>query len=172
MAKGLLKVTAGGAVRDRQRARRAVGTLRSRRVAPATLTRYKAALALLYQWLELAHPLPFGSVNTLVQHVADFLELLWHSGAPKGRAGDLLSGLQLELPAFRGRLQEPWSLYKTWTKLELPTRTVPAPWVVLATWVEWCLSRGKLQDALALWLGFDGLLRASELTNLLVQDVQ
>eukprot|EP00971_Amphidinium_carterae_P348898 6490729-Amphidinium_carterae.1 len=157
--------------RDRKRARLEVGTLRSRRVAPATLKRYKEALALFNQWLRLSHLQPFQRVHLLVQYIADFLELLWHSGAPKGKAGDLLSSLQLHLPASRGRLQEPWALYKTWTKLELPTRTVPLPWVVVATWINWCLSQGRLRDALALWLGFDALLRASELTNLLVQDV-
>eukprot|EP00971_Amphidinium_carterae_P193785 3845020-Amphidinium_carterae.1 len=66
------------------------------------------------------------SMEQLVLYTATYIEYLWDSGAGKAAAGDVLSALQFKVPLLKSRLTDCWQLLTVWSRVELPTRTVPS----------------------------------------------
>eukprot|EP00971_Amphidinium_carterae_P211388 4194179-Amphidinium_carterae.1 len=151
--------------------RRGLGTLRDLQLAPATLKRYQQALKNFWQWLATCYPQDFQSVEKMVQLTATYIEYLWDAGEGRAAAGDILSALQFRIPLLKNRLTDCWRLLTVWSRVELPTRTVPLPEVVLDAFVQQCMLHNKWRLGAAFHVAFHALLRASEVVTLRVGDV-
>eukprot|EP00971_Amphidinium_carterae_P084020 1663064-Amphidinium_carterae.1 len=161
----------GKTAADRRVRRRELGTLRELQLAPATLRRYHQALKKFWHWLGTCYPHEFKSVEQMVQLTATYIEFLWDAGEGRASAGDILSALQFRIPLLKNRLTDCWRLLIVWSRVELPTRTVPLPAVVLDAFVQQCMLHNKWRLGAALHVAFHALLRASEVVTLRVGDV-
>ena len=113
---------------EKQRAidRRALGSLRSLTVQPATKIRYTKAVQQFLIFLNsegLQLPTKRQALDLLV---CEYLEHLWITGKGRGLACDTLAGLQDRDPHIRGNLPGAWRLLKSWHVNEIPSR---APWL-------------------------------------------
>ena len=80
--------------------------------------------------------------------------------------GDMLSGLHHFAPWLRGELKSSWRLFRLWRRVEKPAQAPPLPEGIVVAMVGRCLELGQLDMAVAICLGFWGLLRTGELLQL------
>eukprot|EP00971_Amphidinium_carterae_P352027 6492388-Amphidinium_carterae.2 len=160
----------GKTAAERRVLRRGLGTLRDLQLAPSTRKRYDQALQQFWGWLETCYPSELLSVDQLVEFAAN-MEFLWDAGEGRAAAGDILSALQFRVPLLKPRLTDCWRLLTVWSRIELPSRTVPLPELILDAFVEYCMLHGKWKLGAAFHVAFHTLLRASEIVALCVRDV-
>ena len=148
---------------QRKADRRALGSLQSLVVAPATHTRYFQAVSRFLEFLQL-HGYPYPSSFTLLDaKVCEFIEYLWHNGEPKSFASDCLSGLGHFLPSVKKHMVGGWRLHGSWTRAELPARAIPFTPVMLYALAQRAFELRWEDVAVLLLLGFDRFARTGEL---------
>ena len=89
-----------------------------------------------------------------------------------GTVGDALCGLQFYWPETKGQLRGSWRLYKTWRKLEIPTRAPPMPAYIARAFTSYLVSIQDFTMAFLISLGFHTYLRTGEILNLQFKDLQ
>ena len=149
-------------------ARRAIGPLSSAIITKSTQTRYEFAVRWFFAWLRaLQQPVPCTLLD-FDDQVAQCVEAAWQEGESRSLVGDLLSGLSHFFNPLRSRLPSGWRLWSAWGRLELPARA----WPLLPDQLDaicWVAAQWDLIDvAIALWVGFDALLRTAEFVGLRV----
>eukprot|EP00438_Fugacium_kawagutii_P034925 Skav206386 [mRNA] locus=scaffold834:537491:538219:- [translate_table: standard] len=80
-----------------------------------------------------------------------------------------MSALKRFYPHLRHRLPIASQFYRNWTKAYIPVRATPLAWTLLEAMMGYALYHNQLRMALLLGLGFDAMLRTSEMLNLTVQ---
>ena len=122
-------------------------------------------------WLDargLAMP---NDVLLLDGYASDYAEELWHEGEGKQLLSDLISSLCCHLKFLKGHLPDAWAQYKTWCRLELPTRATPLTADMLLAMTGAAIENNLLSFGAALWLGFQAMLRTGELVKLRLADI-
>ena len=157
---------AGRSQRERQR-RRAGVRLRDFSITPKTKARYESAVAQLLPYLEAQK-----SLSDLDSVVAEWVELQWTRGAPLTSISDCLCGLHFFWPEWRGLLRESWRLFKSWRRVEVPSRAPPLPAVLARAFVARAVHLNHLRMAALLSLGYHALLRTGELLQLQFRDIE
>ena len=102
----------------------------------------------------------------------EWVEQQWESGCTLGAVGDALCGLQFYWPESKGQLRGSWRLYKTWRKLEIPTRAPPIPSFIVQAFVRTLVDSGDYTFAFLIALGFHAYLRTGEILSLQFKDLQ
>jgi len=136
----------GRSKEERVAQRKQLGSLQSLTVQPATKKRYNAAIDKFLVFLKgenLVLPRQRGQLDQLT---CEYLEHLWSQGEGRALASDTIAGLQDFDPRLKGNLPCAWRLLKVWHTHEIPNR---APLF-----------------ALALLLGFYGMMRTGEVLGL------
>ena len=149
--------------RDARHVRRQeLGKLQDLVVKPQTRRRYEHAMRLFFEflrWNKIALPSHPEEVDRVA---SSYIEELWEEGDSRYLAQDTLSALQHFEPQLKRRLLQSWRLIKAWQKFEVPTRAPPLTSTTLAVLAGWMHSHMP-ELALALMLGFHGLLRTGDL---------
>lgn len=166
MPRNIPRVLLAGRTREERRRNRAGVNLRAFTIAAATRQRYEAAV---YQVLPLLEEHGLQDVDLLI---CDYLELAWCRGESVNSVADCLSGLQFFLPELRGQLRASWRLFRSWRRIEVPSRAPPiTPYLVKAV-VARAVALNEISFATLVSLGFHALLRTGELLALQFQDIQ
>ena len=163
LPQGLL---AGRTRADRQR-RRAGLRLRDFSITAKTRLRYESAVARLIPFLE-SQP----SLDHLDEIVSDWVEYQWAKGEPLTLIADSLSGLHFYWPEVKGTLREAWRLFKSWRRIEHPTRAPPLTPLLARAFVARAVHQGDVLTATLIALGFHALLRTGELLALRYRDIE
>jgi len=160
------QVTDARAKKARQAARAHIRSLLHLVIQPATAARYRSAITRFAEWRKQLLLPPLASIVALDENISVYIDHLWQEGDPRGYAGDLLSGLQHQIPALRGQLPSGWRLLTAWRKAELPTRATPFTLFLVQAAAGYFMGIGKKGQALGLLLGFHALLRTGELQQI------
>lgn len=167
MARSLPRVLLAGRSR-RQRLRNRAGIrLRDFSITAKTRARYEAAVARLLPFME-AQP----SLDDLDGILCDWIELQWTRGEPLGYIADALSGLHHYWPELKGRLREAWRLFKSWRRIEVPTRAPPITPLLVRAFISKAFDDNNLSFGVLLAVGFHCLLRTGELLSLRFADIE
>lgn len=102
---------------------------------------------------------------------AEYLDMLFQEGDPISYAGHLVSALKRFHPNLRHLLPITTQFYRNWTKTYVPVRATPMAWTLLEAMVGYAEEHKMRSMALLLGLGFDGMLRTSEMLALTYQHV-
>ena len=143
--------------RARQHARRNI-KLRDVGISAKTQERYYLAVSKVYKVIQ-------NCCNTaeMDEKIADWIETVFHTGAPLNIVSDGLSGLHYFLPQTRRKLSMSWKLFGIWRRLEVPSRAPPSTEDICWAMISRCLQKGDFSMASLLGLGFDCFLRTGEL---------
>lgn len=144
--------------RHRLKQRRGIA-LEDRGITERTRVRYYLAVRKVLPLLE-ATSLDYDDALTL------WIEQQYDNGEPITGIGDALSGLHHFAPWLRQNLRRSWRMFRLWRKVEKPNQAPPLPESILLAFVGRCLELGDLDMAVALNLGYYGLLRTGEILNL------
>lgn len=157
---------AGKSQAERRRLRAGI-RLRDYTITEKTRARYSAAVSKLLPFLE-AQP----ELSQLDSVISEWIELEWVRGTPLCHIADALSGLHHFWPEIKGKLREAWRLFKSWRRIEQPSRAPPITAVLVRAFVGKAVLSNQLAFATLLALGFHGLLRTGELLNLQFRDLE
>ena len=98
--------------------------------------------------------------------LAEFLQVLYQDGAPKGDAGGVLSAVQDKSPRLKKQLPMSQRTVRAWDSLEPNELRTPWPVGLLQAVCTIAFLTGHLDDAMAFYLAFHCLLRPGEFTIL------
>ena len=156
---------------ERKEVRQKLGPLRHLRIQATTERRYVLAYGRVCQFLTLQCLLPIVDLMALDSATSRYVECCWEEGDPKNYASDALAGLQYFLPCCKGNLPLSWGLVAAWQRHELPGRALPFTPEVLAAVCGALLIMGFPRFAAGCVMGFNVMLRTSELESLTAADV-
>ena len=164
------RIFEGATPQERAQKRQALGTLKQLTVQPSTRHRYEKAVDNFLLFLK-NNNLSLPSERDLLDPlVCDYLEHLWSSGAGRALASDTVAGLQDFHPKLRHKLPGSWRLLKTWAINEAPNRAPPLPEHVVHAMCGWACFHGHYSFGVSLLVGFYGMLRTGEITNIRKSD--
>jgi hypothetical protein len=98
--------------------------------------------------------------------LAEFLQVMYQDGAPKGDAGGVLSAVMDKSPRLKKQLPTSQRIVRAWDSLEPSELRTPWPVGLLQAICAIAFLTGHLDDAMAFYLAFHCLLRPGELTIL------
>ena len=144
--------------------------LLARAFAPSTLTKYVSAVRDFVVWCveQGEDPVDMPSLDDLL---TDYLHHLYESGAGRAAANCTYYGLIAQLPTLKHNLPTSLLVLRAFARLKPSVSYPPLTWeLTVAIAVQLC-RHGWRHAAIAALLGFDCLLRISELVGLHVDDV-
>ena len=160
------RVLLAGKTRDERRRLRAGVSLRSFTISQGTRRRYESAVGLILPFLE-EHGL-----SDCDQLVSEWVECQWVRGESVNVIADCLSGLHFFLPELKGALRQSWRLFRSWRRIEAPSRAPPLTPELVKAIVARAVDQNHLAFATMVAIGFHALLRTGEFLALQFQDVE
>eukprot|EP00438_Fugacium_kawagutii_P007015 Skav233751 [mRNA] locus=scaffold1792:258064:264229:- [translate_table: standard] len=157
---------AGRSQAERRRLRAGI-RLRDYTISEKTRARYSSAVAKLLPFLECQPDL-----TQIDQVISEWIELEWVRGTPLCHIADALSGMHHFWPELKGRLREAWRLFKSWRRIETPTRAPPITAIIVRAFIGRAVLNNQLAFATLVAIGFHGLLRTGELLALQFRDLE
>lgn len=154
----LPRVLLAGRSRQQRCRNRAGIRLRDFSITAKTRARYTSAVARLLPFLE-AQP----ALDDLDGILCDWVEQQWARGEPLGHIADALSGLHHFWPEMKGRLREAWRLFKSWRRIEVPSRAPPITCPLIRAFIAKAMESDDVTLATLLAIGFHCLLRTGEI---------
>eukprot|EP00438_Fugacium_kawagutii_P009174 Skav206215 [mRNA] locus=scaffold1844:512197:519913:- [translate_table: standard] len=144
------------ALKRARRKRRQGLSLEDRGITASTRSRYYTAVRRVLPILE-------NSTADEDESLAMWIEDQYSEGEGITYVGDALSGLHHYCPQLRGRLSKSWRLFKLWRRIEKPAQAPPLPQSFAEAMISREIELGDLDMAVAIALGFFGMLRTGEL---------
>eukprot|EP00435_Cladocopium_sp_Y103_P016983 s2158_g4.t1 len=168
MTKGFLpRVVLAGRTQEDRRRRRAGIRLRDFTISAQTRRRYEAAVGRVLPFLE-AQP----NLDDLDSILVEWIELQWVKGEALTYIADCLSGLHFFWPELKGLLRQAWRMFKSWRRIETPSRAPPLTIALAKAFVAKGVADNNLPLAALVAIGFHGMLRTGELLNLRYGDIE
>ena len=132
---------------------------------PRTLRAYRQALD---RFLHFSNKrrLPLRRTKALDKELAEFIDTSYQEGEPISYAGHLLSAIKRFHPQLRLCLPRSSQYFRNWQRCYTPSRALPASWDLVEGMMGLAFHNGNDTFALLLALGFNCLLRTSELLSL------
>jgi len=140
-------------------------------VKPTTAKRYNAALLEFVAWCDLCGEKP-TTVHDFDEMLMDYLHEIYeqYEGKGKSKANCTLFGILNRMPYLKGQLHSSFQVMRAWSKLSVGKSYPPITWE-LAVMVAVQMTRaGLVRYGIGVLVGFDCLLRVSELCGLLITD--
>ena len=132
---------------------------------PRTLRAYRTALDRFLKHVQRKR-LSISKPWKLDQQVAEFIDLSYQEGEPMSYSGHLLSALKRFHPALRLELPIASQYFRNWQRCYVPSRALPAHWELVEAMMGLAHAQGFHEFALLLALGFNAMLRTSEMLSL------
>eukprot|EP00438_Fugacium_kawagutii_P035450 Skav216631 [mRNA] locus=scaffold1255:7240:22746:+ [translate_table: standard] len=167
MVKSVPRVVIAGRTQQARRRHRAGIHLRDYTITEQTRKRYQFAVNRLLPFLE-----DQSDLSALDEIISEWIEMEWAKGTPLSYIADALSGLHHYWPQLRGSLRECWRLFKSWRRIETPSRAPPLTCQLARAFVAKAVGIDRLALATLIALGFHGLMRTGELLQLTFQDIE
>jgi hypothetical protein len=136
-----------------------------------TLQRYQSALEAFLSWCDTKR-LRASSDADVDDALCSYFHSLFHTGEGLHHATYALYGLYNDKPRLRGVMKEAEAALKGWRKVEPVHRRPPMNWEVAVAIAMWMASHHYVSAAIATLVAFNGYLRVSEFTSLLVSHVK
>ena len=137
-----------------------------------SLRSYKRALLNFFQWLdEEEHPIPKRH-SILDDLLSQYFEHLWLDDVNITYAGHVLSAFRRFYPRLRFKLPVARQFFSNWKSVHVPKQAVPMPAEIAMAVAGVAVEVKDYKMGLLVLLGFTLFLRTSEITNLLVSQVQ
>lgn len=146
--------------------------LRDLALAPSTIKAYTKQLNhFLTHTSTTLQDLPSLSDRRIDMLLSDFINHLFHSGAPFGYAAHTVGGLVHHLPHLRSKLFESHLRLRGWTRHRTTSSHPPLTWELTVVFAALMSAWGHHSESLGLLLSFDCYLRVGELTSLRKCDI-
>lgn len=140
-------------------------SLRFAGLHPRTLKAYRVALDRFLKYTN-RRKLRLTSARRLDKELSEFIEICYQEGEPISYAGHLLSAVKRFHPEVRMKLPVSSQLFRNWQRCYTPERAIPAAWELVEAMMGVAFSLQQPQFGLLLALGFNCLLRTSEMPSL------
>lgn len=161
MVNSVPRVILAGRTQQARRRNRAGIQLKDFTITEQTRQRYRFAVNRLLPFLE-----GQSDLTALDETISEWIEMEWVRGTPLSYIADALSGLHHYWPQLRGSLKQCWRLFKSWRRIEAPSRAPPLTALLARAFVAKAVGTGQLAVATLVALGFHGLMRTGELLAL------
>lgn len=148
--------------KEERKAKRRGINLKKSLISPQLLKRYQFVLIHIVNFLAECN-LNVASIEDMDEAISGWIEHIFFEGETKGLASDGLASLQYHLPQVAGHLRMSWKLVKAWQKVEPPVRVIPISPLLTRAFAGACVLAGKVAEAAAILMAFDGLLRPGEM---------
>ena len=132
---------------------------------PRTLRAYRTALDRFLCHIKKKR-LNINRPHRLDKELAEFIDLAYQEGEPMSYSGHLLSAIKRFHPVLRLELPVASQYYRNWQRCYTPQRAIPASWALVEAMMGLAYNCSCPQLALLLGLGFNALLRTSEMLSL------
>eukprot|EP00438_Fugacium_kawagutii_P025118 Skav230791 [mRNA] locus=scaffold312:65520:71347:+ [translate_table: standard] len=132
---------------------------------PRTLKAYRTALDRFLAYTKKKH-LDFTRSAHLDRCLSEFIDLAYQEGEPISYAGHLLSAIKRFHPPLRLKLPISSQFFRNWQRAYQPARAVPASWELVEAFMGVAFERREPELAVLVALGFNCLLRTSEMLSL------
>lgn len=133
---------------------------------PMTIKRYRRQIKFFFTYLnDRCIDLPYD-LTDLDETVGEYINHLYQDDYPVNYGNDLVSGLKRFYPKCRRHLETSSTYMRSWNKSLNRRRALPLPSDLLLGMATFALIKGKKRLALALLVGFTGLLRTGEILGL------
>jgi len=129
---------------------------------PQTLRAYRLSIDRFLKFVKKRH-VPLRNPRSLDKQLAEFIDVSYQEGEPLSYAGHLLSAIKRFHPELRLELPRASQLFRNWQRCYVPSRAVPASWELVEGLMGVSFHQGYDTLALLLALGFNCLLRTSEM---------
>ena len=132
---------------------------------PKTVRAYRLALDNFLRFLgrrSIHHMRP----SRLDFYVSEFINSAYQEGDPLAYSGHLLSALKRFHPELRLQLPVSSQFYRNWARNHVPTRAIPASWPLVEAMIAVAYHQKQTAAGLLLGLGFNCMLRTSEMLQL------
>jgi integrase len=149
-----------------------VGPLKATLVKPSTLQLYHHSLKVFYLWLAFHRILWPATLDDLDIHVSSFGEAAWEEGETRALFANLISGIRYFEESLKNSLFASKRLLTAWDRNEWTVRSFPLTFPMVKALAGVAVSRGWLDVAVALLVGFAGLLRVLELLSVRRCDIK
>ena len=137
---------------------------------PRTLKAYRAALDRFLKYVK-RRKLSISKPPRLDKQVAEFIDQSYQEGEPLSYSGHLLSAIKRFHPALRLELPISSQYFRNWQRCYTAIGAVPAHWEMVEARMGLAHSQQQPEFALLIALGFNALLRTSEMLSLSHQHV-
>ena len=137
---------------------------------PRTLRAYRLALESFLRHLK-KNDVSQLRVSKLDHQLSEFINSSFQEGGPISYSGHLLSALKRFHPELKLKLPVSTQFYRNWARSYTPKRAVPASWPLVEAMIAVALSRRQPSAGLLLALGFNCMLRTSEMLGLTFQHI-
>ena len=132
---------------------------------PRTVHAYRVALDRFLKFVQ-KKKLKLKNVSHLDRQIAEFIDHLYQEGEPISYGGHLLSAVKRFHPELRLCLPQASQFFRTWQRCYIPSRALPASWALVEALMGVAFSLQLAHFALLLALGFNCLLRTSEMLSI------
>ena len=143
-----------------------IGNLRHALIQPATLVKYRTALAYFFHYLAAGGLELPSCLDDLDDIVCDCVEYMWETGETRTLCGNLMSSIPYHSRALTGRLKGAWRLYQLWGQKEIPARAPPLSKVAALAIAHQFYRWGFVNVSIVLVLAFYRFLRTGEFLSL------
>ena len=135
-------------------------------ITPRTLKKYRFAVARFFDWLKRNCEEMPDDLDSLDTVASEFVNELYQDDRPVGWASEFACGLKKLYPKCGKRLPITSSYVKNWQKTIKRVRALPLERDILLAMASIAILKKKESLAVTLLVGFNGLLRASEMISL------
>lgn len=137
---------------------------------PRTLRAYRLSIDRFLKFVK-KRRIPLKSSRALDLQLAEFIDVSYQEGDPLSYAGHLLSAIKRFHPELRLVLPRASQLFRNWQRCYVPSRAIPASWPLVEAIMGIAFAEGERLFAFLIALGFNCLLRTSEMLALTHQHV-
>ena len=140
-------------------------SLRFAGLHPRTLKSYRLAIDRFLKFLKRKN-LSVKSPRRLDARMAEFIDLSFQEGDPISYAGHLLSAVKRFHPELRLCLPRSSQYFRKWQRCYTPSRAIPASWDLVQALMGLACAANEPLFAVLIALGFNCLLRTTEMLGL------
>eukprot|EP00435_Cladocopium_sp_Y103_P049951 s206_g15.t1 len=132
---------------------------------PRTLRAYRQALDRFLKYISKRN-LSVRTPRRLDIQLADFIDMAYQEGEPIAYAGHLLSAVKRFHPELRLELPRSSQLFRNWQRCHIPARALPASWDLVQAIMGLAFFYDEPEFAILIALGFNCLLRTTEMLHI------
>eukprot|EP00435_Cladocopium_sp_Y103_P072729 s88_g41.t1 len=140
-------------------------SLRFAGLHPRTLRAYRLAIDRFLKFVR-KRKLRIDKPRQLDRQISEFIDVSYQEGEPISYSGHLLSAVKRFHPHLRFKLVESSQFFRNWQRNYVPHRAVPASWPLVEALMGRAFRAQQPLFALLLGLGYNCLLRTTEILGL------